>query len=66
MATNETLDDSINIRTSVKSKQKFLARCKKLNTNPSAMLNRMIIASNDDRLTITPTKEEKEMYHVGK
>lgn len=63
---NEVLDDSVNVRMTSKKKKKFVALCNKLNTNPSAMVTRMITALEDNRLTIEPTKEEKELTNVNR
>ena len=58
---NDLLDDHIAARINGKVKSKFLQKCGKLNKNHADVIRNMILALNDGRLTITPTKEEKEL-----
>jgi hypothetical protein len=57
----EQFDSMIATRINSKVKSTFIVKCGKLNKNHAEVMRNMILALNEGRLTITPTKEEKEL-----
>ncbi len=59
-----TLDGSINMRISAKSLETFQSKCIAMGRpGYHTVIREMMEAFNEGRLTITPTKEHKELYN---
>jgi len=58
--TNNTLDDRHAFRINKSDKKNFVEKCELLEVDPAELSRELIVAFNDDRVTIQPDSTKRE------